>query len=179
MPPGTISDKPGLDAVNLFRAMEDGRVQAALLMCTNPAQSLPAADRYRAGMEKCFLAVADIFADSETARLADVVLPAALWIEKEGCTGQGEWRYQLTEKLLEPPGQARSDLHILVDLADRLGHGALLGSPGCDPGVHHHPGLYTVSRAVSDGCLHLHRTAAVCAGDVGLCAKGLARFAEP
>ena len=81
VPPGTISDKPGLDAVNLFRAMEDGRVQAALLMCTNPAQSLPAADRYRAGMEKCFLAVAEIFADSETARFADVVLPAALWIE--------------------------------------------------------------------------------------------------
>jgi hypothetical protein len=49
VPPGTISDKPGLDAVNLFRAMEDGRVQAVLLMCTNPAQSLPAADRYRAG----------------------------------------------------------------------------------------------------------------------------------
>ena len=72
VPPGTISDKPGLDAVNLFRAMEDGRVQAALLMCTNPAQSLPAADRYRAGMEKCFLAVAEIFEDSETARFADV-----------------------------------------------------------------------------------------------------------
>ena len=123
---GTISDKPGLDAVNLFRAMEDGRVQAVLLMCTNPAQSLPAADRYRAGMEKCFLAVAEIFEDSETARLADVLLPAALWIEKEGCTGQGERRYQLTEKLLDPPGQARSDLQILVDLADRLGHGALI-----------------------------------------------------
>ena len=74
MPPGTISDKPGLDAVNLFRAMEDGRVQAVLLMCTNPAQSLPTADRYRAGMEKCFLAVAEIFEDSETARFADVVL---------------------------------------------------------------------------------------------------------
>jgi nitrate reductase NapA len=41
-------------------------------------------------------------------------------------TGQGERRYQLTEKLLDPPGQARSDLHILVDLADRLGHGALI-----------------------------------------------------
>ena len=126
VPPGTLSDKPGLDAVNLFRAMEDGRVQAVLVMCTNPAQSLPAADRYRAGMEKCFLAVSEIFADSETARLADVLLPAALWIEKEGCTGQGERRYQLTEKLLDPPEQARSDLHILVDLADRLGHGALI-----------------------------------------------------
>ena len=77
-------------------------------------------------MEKCFLAVAEIFEDSETAQLADVLLPAALWVEKEGVYGQGERRYQLAEKLLDPPGQCRSDLHILVDLADRLGHGALI-----------------------------------------------------
>jgi len=128
VPDGTISEKPGLDAVNLFRAMEDGRVKAVLVMCTNPAQSLPAADRYRAAMEKCFLAVAEIFEDSETAQLADVLLPAALWVEKEGVVGQGERRYQLIEKLLEPPAQARSDLQILVDLADRLGHGALIKS---------------------------------------------------
>ncbi|OFV90661.1 MAG: nitrate reductase catalytic subunit [Acidobacteria bacterium RIFCSPLOWO2_02_FULL_64_15] len=126
--PGTISDKPGLDAVSLFRAMGDGRVKAALVMCTNPAQSLPAADRYRAAMEKCFLVVAEIVEDSETAQFADVLLPAALWIEKEGVTGQGERRYQLIEKLMDPPGQARSDLDILVDLADRLGHGALINA---------------------------------------------------
>lgn len=126
VPEGTISDKPGFDAVNLFRAMEDGRVKAALVMCTNPAQSLPAAARYKAAMEKCFLVVSEIFEDTETAKLADVLLPAALWIEKEGVTGQGERRYQLTEKLIDPPGQARSDLQILVDLADRLGHGALI-----------------------------------------------------
>jgi len=53
-------------------------------------------------------------------------LPAALWIEKEGVTGQGERRYQFTEKLLTPPAQARSDLQILVDLADRLGHADLI-----------------------------------------------------
>ena len=95
-------------------------------MCTNPAQSLPAANRYRSAMEKCFLAVAEVVEDSETAKLADVLLPAALWVEKEGVYGQGERRYQLVEKLLEPPGQCRSDLQILVDLADRLGHGQLI-----------------------------------------------------
>ncbi len=123
---GTISPRPGLDAVNLFRAMEDGRVRAALVMCTNPAQSLPAASRYRRAMERCFLVVADAFEDSETSRFADVLLPAALWVEKEGVYGQTERRYQLVEKLLEPPGEARSDLEILVDLADRLGHGDLI-----------------------------------------------------
>jgi nitrate reductase NapA len=128
VPEGTISPKPGLDAVSLFRAMESGQVKAALVMCTNPAQSLPAADRYRKAMEKCFLAVAEIFEDSETAQAADVLLPAALWIEKEGVLGQGERRYQLVEKLLDPPGQCRSDLHILCNLADRLGHGKLIAA---------------------------------------------------
>src|SRR5262245_20254113 len=126
VPPGTISPKPGHDAVSLFRAMEAGNVKAALVMCTNPAQSMPAADRYRAAMEKCFLVVAETFPDSETAKLADVVLPAALWVEKEGVLGQGERRYQIMEKLLDPPGQARSDLAILTELADRLGHGKLI-----------------------------------------------------
>ncbi|MCH8839152.1 MAG: nitrate reductase [Planctomycetes bacterium] len=123
---GTISERPGLDAVNLFRAMEDERVKAALVMCTNPAHSLPAASRYRTAMEKCFLVVADAFEETETSRFADVLLPTALWVEKEGVYGQTERRYQLVEKLLDPPGEARSDLEILVDLADRLGHRALI-----------------------------------------------------
>jgi len=126
VPAGTISPRVGFDAVNLFRAMEQGSVKAVLILCTNPGTTLPSAGRYQAAMEKCFTVVADAVEDSETQRQAQVVLPAALWIEKEGVTGQGERRYQLTEKLLDPPGQARSDLQILVDLADRLGHGELI-----------------------------------------------------
>jgi len=126
VPEGTISPKAGFDAVNLFRAMEQGSVKAALIMCTNPGTTLPSLGRYQAATEKCFTVVADAVEDSETQRHAQVVLPAALWIEKEGVTGQGERRYQLTEKLLSPAGQARSDLQILVDLADRLGHGKLI-----------------------------------------------------
>jgi nitrate reductase NapA len=128
LPAGTISPKPGLPAVELFQALGDGRVRAALVMCTNPAQSLPNASAQRANMQKGFLVVAEIFPDSETAKLADVLLPAALWIEKEGVTGQGERRYQYTPKLLKPPGQCRSDLAMLVDLADRLGHGKLISA---------------------------------------------------
>jgi nitrate reductase NapA len=126
VPAGTIDAKPGLDAVNLFKAMGDGRVKAALVMCTNPAQSMPDSVPVRAGLEKTFLVVAEIFGDSETAKQADVLLPAALWIEKEGVTGQGERRYQYTPKLLQAPGECRSDLAILVDLAERLGHGDLI-----------------------------------------------------
>src|SRR5262245_12603521 len=126
VPPGTISDHPGYDAVSLFRAMEEGKVKAALVMCTNPGQSLPSAARYQAAMRKTFLVVSEIVPDSETAKLAQVVLPAALWVEKQGVYGQTERRYQLIDKLLDPPGEARSDLQILVDLAVRLGHGDLI-----------------------------------------------------
>jgi nitrate reductase NapA len=126
VPAGTISPRPGHDAVGLFRALEEGRVKAALVMCTNPAQSLPNARRYRDAMEQSFLVVAEAFPDSETAKLASVLLPAALWVEKEGVYGQTERRYQLVQKLIEPPGDCRSDLQILVDLAQRLGHGELI-----------------------------------------------------
>src|SRR5262249_14366137 len=64
VPPGTISPKPGYDAMSLFRAMEDGKVKAALVMCTNPAQSLPNVARYRAAMKKTFLVVAQILPDT-------------------------------------------------------------------------------------------------------------------
>lgn len=125
VPPGTISEKPGLDAVELFRAIGDGRVKCVLIMGTNPMQTLPSLEKFR---KNGFIAVAEPFVDSATSAIADVLLPSALWIEKEGVFGQTERRYQLIEKQIEPPGEARSDLEILVDLADRTGHGALLSA---------------------------------------------------
>ncbi len=125
VPPGTISPEPGFHALEMFKAMADGRIGAALVMCTNPGQSLPNANLYRAAMRNAFLVVADVF-ETRTTELASVVLPAALWIEKEGVLGQGERRYQHSPKLIDPPGEARSDLEILVDFADRLGVGATL-----------------------------------------------------
>lgn len=127
VPEGRIQPEPGLHAVALFQAMEEGRVRCLLNMCTNPGQSMPNADRYRNAMEKAFVVVVDVF-ETESSRFADVVLPSALWLEKEGVYGQSERRYQLLEKLIDPPGEARSDLEILVDLATRLGHGDLIRS---------------------------------------------------
>ncbi len=126
VPRGTIARKPGFDAVNLFRAMKDERVKVAIIMCTNPAQSMPNLAPVKEGLDKCFLVVADVFEDTETAKHADVFLPAALWIEKEGVYGQSERRYQLIEKLLDPPGEAKSDFAILVDFANRMGYGQLI-----------------------------------------------------
>ena len=128
VPRGRISPKPGFHTVSLFEAMGRGDVKCCLVMCTNPGQTLPNVTAYRNGMEKTFLVVVDAFQPTETTRFADVVLPAALWVEKEGVTGNAERRYHLYPKLVDPPGEARSDLEILVDLADRLGHGDLISA---------------------------------------------------
>lgn len=126
VPAGSIAPQRGLHAIALFEAMLEGRVQAALVMGTNPAHSLPNADRYRPAMERAFLVVADSIFPTHTAQLADVFLPAAMWVEKEGVFSNSERRYHLVEKLVEPPGEARSDLEILVGFADRMGHGGLI-----------------------------------------------------
>jgi len=128
VPAGTLAPKPGLATVDMFRALEDGKLKAMWVMCTNPGQSLPNVDRYRKALEKdgAFVVVTEAFHPTRTSELADVVLPAALWAEKEGVYGCGERRYQLLERSVKPLGEARPDLEILQDLAARLGHGALL-----------------------------------------------------
>jgi nitrate reductase (cytochrome) len=128
VPAGRISPRPGLSAVPLFRAMEDGRVRAALIMGTNPARSLPNADRYRKAMESCFLVVSDAINPTDTTELADVFLPVAMWTEKEGVFSNSERRYHLVEKLVDPPGEARTDLDVLLGLGDRLGFADLLSA---------------------------------------------------
>jgi nitrate reductase NapA len=126
IPEGKISPKPGYDAVAMFQAMERGDLKCCLVMATNPAQSLPNTLRYRAAMEKGFLVVADAFHPTETTQYADVLLPAAMWAEKGGVFSNSERRYHYVPKLVEAAGEARSDLQILVDFADRIGHGDIL-----------------------------------------------------
>jgi len=126
VPPGTISPRPGYHAMELFEAMGDGRVGCALIMATNPMQTLPNVTAFREKVKDCFICVAEPFEDARTLEIADVVLPSALWVEKEGVYGQTERRYQILEKRVEPPGEARSDLAILVDLSKRLNLGHVI-----------------------------------------------------
>ncbi|MGF1669612.1 MAG: molybdopterin-dependent oxidoreductase, partial [Balneolaceae bacterium] len=125
VPGGRISPNPGHHAVSLFQAMNNGDVQCALIMSTNPIQSLPNILPYREAMQRAFVVVADSFHPTETTRYADVVLPAAMWTEKSGVFSQSERRYHYVPKLVDPPGEARSDFDILIELADRLGHSDL------------------------------------------------------
>lgn len=92
------------------------------ITATNPAVSLPELRRIRSilSQERLFLVVQDLFL-TETAQLADVVLPAATWGEKTGTFTNADRTVHLSEKAVDPPGDARADLDILVDFADRLG----------------------------------------------------------
>ncbi|WP_199535436.1 molybdopterin oxidoreductase family protein [Rhodohalobacter sp. SW132] len=125
VPEGRISPNPGYHTMALFQAMHAGDVDCTLIMSTNPIHSLPNILPYREAMERTFVVVADAFHPTETTKYADVVLPAAMWVEKSGVFSQSERRYHYVPKLAEPQGEARSDFDILIDLADRLGHSDL------------------------------------------------------
>jgi nitrate reductase NapA len=128
VPAGTLNPKPGLATIDLFRALEEGKLKCMFVMCTNPGQSLPNVDRYRKALrrEGAFVVVSEAFHPTRTSELADVVLPAALWAEKEGVYGCTERRYQLLERAVSPHGEARPDFDILCDLARRLGQEKLV-----------------------------------------------------
>jgi nitrate reductase NapA len=128
VPAGTIKPKPGYHTVDMFRALESGTLKCLYVMCTNPGQSLPNAGRYLKALARPdnFVVVAEAYHPTRTSELADVVLPAAGWAEKEGVYGCGERRYQLMEQAIPPAGEARPDFAILCDLGRRLGHGELV-----------------------------------------------------
>lgn len=123
LPKDSLNPKPGLDTVALYSAMGEGKVKALLMLCTNPAHSLPNVNKHRAALARddTFVCLIEAFADAETVKFADVVLPPAFWCEREGVYGCSERRYTLINKAIEPPGQCRESVHILVDLAKRMG----------------------------------------------------------
>jgi anaerobic selenocysteine-containing dehydrogenase len=121
--PATIPHhSPPTHAMKMFQYAEQGSIGMLWVQATNPAVSLPELARIRSVLssDSLFLVVQDIFL-TETARLADVVLPAAAWAEKTGTFTNADRTVHLSEQAVEPPGEARSDLAIFVDLADRLG----------------------------------------------------------
>jgi formate dehydrogenase major subunit len=116
-----LDKKPGLTVVEIVNAAYDGKIRGMHIMGENPAMSDPDVEHARAGMAKLeHLVVQDIFL-TETAYLADVVLPASAWPEKTGTVTNTDRMVQLGRKAVEPPGEAREDFWILVELGRRLG----------------------------------------------------------
>jgi len=115
-----LDPKPGLTVVEIMNAAYDGKIRGMYIMGENPAMSDPDLAHARAAMAKLeHLVVQDIFL-TETAYLADVVLPATAWPEKDGTVTNTDRMVQLGRKALEAPGEARPDLWIIQELARRL-----------------------------------------------------------
>jgi assimilatory nitrate reductase catalytic subunit len=115
--------QPGLSAQEIMNAIHSGEVKALFSLCFNPLVSLPDANFTRAALSKLeFFGIIDFFM-SETARHADVVLPGSLHEEEEGLGCSAEGRVIHWKDSVSPPGEARRDSEIIVDLAHRLGRG--------------------------------------------------------
>ena len=112
---------PPTHVMQMFRYAEEGSIRFLWISATNPAVSLPELHRIRSilSQDRLFVVVTDAFL-TETAQLADVVLPAAIWGEKTGTFTNHDRTVHLSEKAVEPPGQARPDMEIFLDYARRL-----------------------------------------------------------
>jgi assimilatory nitrate reductase catalytic subunit len=120
-----IATGPGLKAVDLFDAVDAGRIKALWIMSTNPVVSMPDAGRVRGALERCELVVvSDCVRETDTTACADVLLPAATWGEKSGTVTNSERRISRQRQFLPAPGESRADWRIVADVARRLGFGA-------------------------------------------------------
>ncbi len=108
-------------AMQIWRYAEQGSINLLWISATNPAVSLPELPRIRSILESedLFVVVQDLFL-TETAQYADVVLPAATWGEKTGTFTNADRTVHLSEKAVEPPGEAKSDLDIFLEYARRM-----------------------------------------------------------
>lgn len=130
--PGTINPTPGHHAVDMFRALARGDIKSIWIQTTNPWVSLPNLTRFeRKPGDGRFIVVSDIYPTPTTA-IADLVLPSAAWVEREGVFGNTERRTQQWNKLVDPPGEAQEDAWQIIEVAKRMGMGHLFPWPDDD-----------------------------------------------
>jgi formate dehydrogenase alpha subunit len=120
---------PGLSATEMINAAADGKLKAMYIMGENPIITDPNMHHTRKALERLdFLVVQDIFL-TETAELADIVLPSACSYEKDGTFSNTERKVQRVRKAVEPPGEAKDDLSIIMELSKHLGYPMTYDSP--------------------------------------------------
>jgi len=122
LPPGTIPAQPGYHAVLQNRMLKDGKLNAYWVQVNNNVQAAPNLNEetypgYR--NPDNFIVVSDAY-PTVTTELADLILPTAMWVEKEGAYGNAERRTQFWHQLVSAPGEARSDLWQLVEFSKRF-----------------------------------------------------------
>lgn len=126
VPVGTIPTRPGHHPLGMFRALERRDLRFLWIQSTNPMAALPNLDRYRraaSGSDR-FIVVSEAY-PTPTTDIADVVLPATLWIEREGIVTNPERRVQHWNRMVTAPGEAASDAWLMIEVGRRLGKGSL------------------------------------------------------
>jgi len=132
LPPGTLPDKPGYHTMDMFRAFARGDIKVLWTQTTNPWVTIPNLHRIdRTPGDGRFLIVSDIY-PTPTTEAADLVLPSAAWVEREGVFGNSERRTQQWTKAVDPPGEAREDAWQIVQVAKRMGMERLFPWPDDD-----------------------------------------------
>lgn len=112
---------PGLKAVDLFRAVEQGQVKAIWIMATNPAVSMPDHNHVRRALSRCDVVVVSDCVETDTTKFADVLLPAQTWGEKDGTVTNSERRISRQRAFMAAPGDARPDWWMVSEVAKRMG----------------------------------------------------------
>jgi nitrate reductase NapA len=137
---GSISEVPGYHTVKMFEQFtkptaDGGDITTMFVQVTNPGQTLPNLNTLfnsKEGLEDKFLIVSDVYPTAST-ELADLILPAAMWVEKNGVVGNSERRTQQWFKMVDPPGEARDDCWMTIAIAHKLfemGHQGMKGKDG-------------------------------------------------
>jgi nitrate reductase NapA len=130
--PGTLNGTPGYHTMDMFRAFMRGDIKVLWTQTTNPWVTIPNLHRIdRQPGDGRFLVVSDIY-PTPTTEAADLVLPSAAWVEREGVFGNTERRTQQWMQAVEPPGEAREDAWQIIEVARRMGMGHLFPWPADD-----------------------------------------------
>jgi len=118
-----INSEPGYTATEMFDALESGKLKAIWIICTNPAVSMPNVKKVEKALKNAaFVVVQDISHNSETTKFADLLLPAAGWLEKDGTMTNSERRISYLPKVIDAPGDALPDVEILWRFAQAMGY---------------------------------------------------------
>lgn len=118
-----IQEKPGLTATEMFESLKSGKMKAIWIICTNPSVSMPNARLIDEALKAAkFVIVQDISRNSDTLKYADLVLPAAAWLEKEGTMTNSERRITHLAKAIDSPGEALPDIEIIIRFAKAMGY---------------------------------------------------------
>ena len=119
----TIAKKEGLQAIDMFEAIEKGQIKAVWIMATNPLVSMPNTARVKAALEKCELViVSDCVQKNDTLAFADVKFPATPWLEKNGTVTNSERCISRQRPAIRPSGQAKHDWQIISLVAQAMGY---------------------------------------------------------